>query len=689
MEQSEVIRRIREYHIIKQILSSKSVKRLIDSKDPKVAGVLAVYQSYAEFFGSIKIDSFENFDKFFRRLENNYLASGTNKKVQPNEEGYREYIRSVLGKEGLKIMVKVLSDEEISKRINTLSTDIGGKTRESNAIIVARNIADYSVVSGLRGNLSESQRKGADLEAQLDRTRQILKLTKENAATKEAVLDAISVVEANILASIAEKISDNQYLMKAIAKSTGKKINNLEEELKNVIKKASDESKNRDAAISADISTGFSGVYSRIDALGASIDASTSKKTKLKIALAATGGALAGTGITTLMFLLLSNPSQPATVPNTPGTAVDTSVYTTYIADVDTLLGDFKVMVEDNIFTQAEKDDFMGDIGAFSKKYENTQFAESSKKDADYLTNMATSVFGMSEEKIEAVKKVAELEGNITNLNNTINGLNTKNAELQATIDGYKKEVEKLNKEINELKTKLENAYTEEEVQALNVKITGLEGRVKELEGNVETLKKSNAELTTENTNLKNENSELTTENANLKNEIAELKTTNANIQSELTDTKNLLTTANNKVAELEGLVKQGAIDKAALEKTNAELRTQIEGLLGNIAELNTKLTKAAEDYQALETLYNAQGEENTTLKAELETAKNQILALEEELNSLSVASAQLVFDIYECMTGSKTTDIDLAMATVAEKLGITQTTPSTGESEMGPQPEK
>ena len=190
MEQSEVIRRIREYHIIKQILNSKSVKRLVDSKDPKVAGVLAVYQSYAEFFGSIKIDAFEDFDRFFRRLENNYTTSG-NKKVQPNEEGYREYIRSILGKEGLKKMVAILSDPDITKRIRGLSTDIGGKTRESNAIVVARGIADYSVVSGLRGNLSESQRKGSDLEEQLDRTRLVLKLTKENAATKEAVLAAI------------------------------------------------------------------------------------------------------------------------------------------------------------------------------------------------------------------------------------------------------------------------------------------------------------------------------------------------------------------------------------------------------------------------------------------------------------------------------------------------------------------
>ena len=47
MEKNEVIKRIREYHIIRDILKDKAIKA--HEKDPKYAGIIAVYQSYVDY----------------------------------------------------------------------------------------------------------------------------------------------------------------------------------------------------------------------------------------------------------------------------------------------------------------------------------------------------------------------------------------------------------------------------------------------------------------------------------------------------------------------------------------------------------------------------------------------------------------------------------------------------------------
>lgn len=385
MKQNEVIKRIREYHIIKSIMGSDSVKRLIAKKDPKVAGVLAVYDSYTEFFGGIRIDSTEDFDRFFRRLENNYLAGGKTK-VSPTEEGYQEYLRSVLGTANIDKLTTIMSEPDTQKRIVGLFREVGGKTRESNAVVVAKSVKEYSVVSGLRGNLTEAQRHGRDVESELEKVRLVLKLTKDKTLTIDQIMAALTAQESRIIAAITAAAAGNERLIRAMDRTTGRKLDQI-------------------YSATGRLEAGVSGLAESVERVEGKVDDISTKLDKKSKSTAITtgivsgvGGIALGAGVMALVFSLLSG--NPAT--QTP-TVVGNEAYDAYIASAVQLDESVYSKLSDGSFSEEDKKAVLAEVEAFIAQYATGDFKDESEAKAKTIKAMAEYLFNMEDtEEIKA-----------------------------------------------------------------------------------------------------------------------------------------------------------------------------------------------------------------------------------------------------------------------------------------------
>ena len=65
MEQKDVLKRIREYHIIKEILEDPNFIKAELDKDDSVNGIVDVFKKYVESFGKMKINELQTFDSYF------------------------------------------------------------------------------------------------------------------------------------------------------------------------------------------------------------------------------------------------------------------------------------------------------------------------------------------------------------------------------------------------------------------------------------------------------------------------------------------------------------------------------------------------------------------------------------------------------------------------------------------------
>ena len=594
MEQNEVVKRIREYHIIRDMLKEKSVVRL--AGDPNVSSLLAVLSSHVEFFGKMRMSNVETFDQFFSRLEKNYLATSSHARIKPEETAYTHYIKDVLGKSGLAQVTAVANDPDNTPRIRGLRLDLGKEVREPNSIILARDIKLYSVVSGLRGNLTESIRKNADLEAELEKVRGILKLTKESAKTKEEVLAEIDKVEKAIILSIVETAAQSDYLARSIAKSTGRKIN----EVRDLVIAASAGSAKRDAETQreiaslrkrlgglyagiAGVSKSLGGVHRRMDGLEGSMtlahtkldglgDSMTSAHGKLdeistkldrksrgatfwKVAAGAGGGLAVGVGITALVASLMSSGGGDSAV--VPGTADTTdaseiqSAYVEYMDTVDEMGLMFQNKILDGDYTEEDKAEFESSVDAFVSKYVGTMFETESAEDAKTFRSISNSVAGMSEEKRVAVANYTILLSDFNAVNATLETYKTQNADLiksnqalQTSIDNLTIKIGDLQNEIIKLQGIIATTDNAKTIQALQAKIAAYEKQVADLEKEVQ-------KVTGENTTLKGENDALKTENATLKGEVTALTNENTQLKSDLKKANDDLSAAQKTIADL------------------------------------------------------------------------------------------------------------------------------------------
>lgn len=717
MEQNDVVKRIREYHIIKGIMKEDSVRNITD--DSNMSSLISAYNSYVDFFGKMRVSNTETFDQFFSRLEKVYLADSNHRKVKTSENAYIQYLKDVLGKNGLKQVEEVANEPDNLDRIRAFRLDVGKEVRETNSVILARDVKLYSVVSGLRGNLTAVTRKNGNLEAELKKVRDILKLTKENAKTKEDVVAELDKLQTEILKEIVETASQSDYLAKAIAKSSGRKIN----EVRDMIIATSGASAKRDAitqgklddlhnemiSLSANVYGGEARIRSDISGLDAKVDEVNGKVDQIsntinknsksmafwKKAGLIAGGFAGGVGVTALVASMLGSGNTPAPQPTPDNSNIDNSAYVEvgYLESFNHLNELLNGYVMDGDFSDEEKTKFQSDIDKFVKKYENSSLAEGSKNDAQKLKELADSIYSMSDDKKEAIGKIATLDTKLTQANasletykNTNAELLNKNSELSASVQNLTVKIGELEAKIKELGEIIANTDNAKTIQELQAKIEGYENQVAELNGQVER-------LTGEKSQLETEKGQLQTEKAQLESQVNNLTAENARLEQSLNNANNELRTAQNTIStitaeknELQARYDAGQITQQELntkiqqlEDNEASLKTQVESLTRQIADLNNKLNSKIAEYNTLVENYNNLSGEKTAIAEQLVEAQNKIANLESQLENLTVNSAELIFNIYEYLTGEQTSDIETAMKYVSKTLGITTIAPSTG----------
>lgn len=407
--------------------------------------------------------------------------------------------------------------------------------------------------------------------------------------------------------------------------------------------------------------------------------------------------------------------------------------YNSDLAGLDSALYGY---LADASYEAAEKTEFEGLVQDFLDKYASTTLKARSEIDADVMKTLSTRISEMSELKQQAIGELATEKGKVTDLNNQIVALRSENNTLAATNKDYadritalEAQVEELSGKIDELMNKIANAPTDAQVQALLAQIGELEGKITDLNSQVSSLEGQVSTLTTENAELKAKNEELTTEVSNLKTENAGLKADLDAANTTIDSLNQVVDILKTEKASLEEQLKNKDITIAEyeariaeLEAIETELRAQIQDLTEQIAEIAEELEekkdaynklveeleaakariaeleaekKALEedlknnyiskaDYDAKVAELNAEIEankaliaENAELQRQLAEARAQIVALEEQLAGSSVEATNLVFDIYEYITGTKTNDIATAMKVISEQLGITTVPPS------------
>lgn len=717
MEQNDVVKRIREYHIIKGIMKEKSVQSIAD--DSNMSSLISAYNSYVDFFGKMRISSNETFDQLFSRLEKVYLVDDSHKKVKTSENAYIQYLKDVLGKSGLKQVTEAVNEPDNLDRIRAFRLDVGKEVRETNSVILARDVKLYSVVSGLRGNLTAVTRKNGDLEAELEKVRGILKLTKENAKTKEDVIAELDKVQTEILKEIVENASQSDYLAKAIAKSTGRKIN----EVRDMVMNASTASARRDAktqgkiddlhnemiSLTANVYGGearirgdIAGIDAKLNGIDGKLDQisdATNKNSKSlafwKKAGLIAGGFAGGVGVTALVASMLGSGNTPAPQPTPDNGNIDNSAYVEvgYLESINHLNELLNGYVMDGDFSEDEKAKFESDIDSFVKKYENSSSAEGSKKDAQKLKELADSIYAMSDEKKEALGKIVTLENDLTIANtsletykNTNVEILNKNGELSASVQNLTNKIEELEAKIEELGEIIANTDNAKTIQELQAKIEGYEKQVADLTGQVQTLTGEKSQLETENGTLKTEKAQLEAQVNSLKNDNAQLTQDLNKANSDLSTAQNTISALTAEKNELQAKYDAGQITEKELnekiqklEASEASLKAQVESLTKQIASLNNKLNAKISEYNKLVENYNKLDGEKSAIASQLVDAQNKIADLENQIENLTVNSAELIFNIYEYLTGEQTSDIETAMKYVSNTLGITTTTPSTG----------
>lgn len=377
---NETVKKIRDFHIIRKILKDMTAEQ---KRDPKIAGLVAAYDAYVKFFGGIRIDQWEDFDRLFSRLEKVYIAGDESKKVQPEAEGYTHYIKNVLGDSVLDKFGEILDQPENKERMADFYLEVGRK-QESTALVVARAVRDYAKLSNVMMNYHESVAAGHKKDEQIEKLRVLLKYSKDKALTIDQIIEEVGKMESRLIAKIIENTpKSNDDLIKGIAILTGRKVNEIKALMEagdGKILAAIGEIKAPISGMVVDlgtVKTDVAHIKGKVDVMASDIEEikkNTSRYSAGKTAMIATIGAL---GITALYGVggIIYNTVTP-----------DKMTESALLADYMNLVNVINGLQTDGI-TDAEKQQFIDEnLKAFLDKYKGTNLEEKSKECADALT---------------------------------------------------------------------------------------------------------------------------------------------------------------------------------------------------------------------------------------------------------------------------------------------------------------
>lgn len=183
------------------------------------------------------------------------------------------------------------------------------------------------------------------------------------------------------------------------------------------------------------------------------------------------------------------------------------------------------------------------------------------------LTRNSLKALGIESEKIDAI-----IDGHVE----TVNGLKSKNEELQAELDKAKTAVSERDK----YKGDLEKAKTHiSELEAKSANTGDIESERDQLKNEVDTLKAEIEKFTTERDTSNTELTSLREKVATFETEKANLTETATKAQKELEDYKALIET------EKTNTVKRNAVRDAL--RANGVARTEFQDLIINALDLN------------------------------------------------------------------------------------------------------
>lgn len=640
MKQKDIIKKIREYHIIRDIVANPEVQDLqktdISSlvETTPVDNLVAVFNAYVDFFGAIDIGG-ESFDEYFSRLKTNYDSKGK-EIVKPSNLEYGKYIKKVLGSEGLDNVTEAFSVPDVAKEIRGLSLDVGKNTRESNAIVVVRALEAYSKVNGLKTQIEEAKSDSANLKDKLNQAEKLLAVKNASSLTEEQVIAKLTELEDKYKSSIEESAKESNYLSVAIAKSSGKKLNEILDTLKNF----SNDSHKRDTEILSAIEQSDANNKKEFNEMKEMLNKkSTGKKIAAGVGIAALAG-VAGFS----MGLLVNNSQEPEPIPSNNDNKND-SAYVEFVNDYNGLHTSLNNYIADNVYNNSEKAQFESSVDKFAAKYEGTAYKDESQEKADFLKDMSANLAGMNGSDASLIEKAE-----------------------------YLKEYNQLRGEFNSIIE--DKKVTDEEYS----NFSGENGFAKNF---------ASKYANTDYKDQSEQDSQILINYLDLLNDNADLSEQIAIVSAELETAKNTIKDLNQQKDELQAKYDVGVLTEkqlreeiARLEKSEAELGKQVAELTSDIADLNEQLAEKIAEYNELFDAYNDLNAENTTLRGQLTAAENTIKDLESQIASTTNEAAELIFDIYEYITGETTTDLAQAMQIVSEQLGITTIEPSTPDVE-------
>ena len=684
MENKTILKRLKQYHALKFILSQKNVQEFMEReiRDNKFgyARVLTIFKDYVDQFGLIKVGrDREPIDKYVGRFVRNYKTLGDSIfSSNPTHDSYIDFLNAAFGwsnpadapKNIQAIGEAIERDPALKRSLDEIHLAAGRSDGRTNIDILADSVMHIATNAGLRGNVSELERALAEQ-----------KVTARTQSEKQSIKIKDLLAEIKTLTDIARlnegAVSD---ILKKTKKATGRAT----------------------AATIAEVRKGFSIVGGRFDALDAAVagvggkvdDVHSTIKKRVKVAKKMNVGHIihwivttlgTGAAIILLAILLGKTPSLPA------GTQYESLLddLKTYISAEGLELSDFRAELSrlgasglDTAEVQTLEDKITG-YAATDRNQDDPAYAAvttTSQMRTDLNYAVLSHAYGQLEaENLMNSASAAELEAYkayIAGENSEYSDFRTQYTSLAGDADGLTDADEVV---LNDLITKyaatddiatygysstetmnltLTNGVYERVIAGLNTEIAGYTAQVDALNAQIDGLKKQVETLQS--------NPDAAT--------AEQIKALSAQIEA-LQETVDKLFTENDKLyQQIEALQEQ--LENANLSteeraKLEAELAAAQQTILEKDQLLDEKeeelagLKKANEELAAENAELKAENEElkieNAELKAEIESLKSEVDDLTsqvEELKSQDVVDKKTIDDL-NAMIDSLNAEID------------------------------
>ena len=704
MENKAILKRLKQYHYLKFILSQKNVKEFMEREIRDntfgYSGVLTVFKNYVDTFSLIRVGTDrEPIDKYVGRFVRNYKTLGDSVfSSNPSHETYIDFLNAAFGwanpadapKNIQAIGLAIESDPVLRTQLDDIHLAAARSDGRTNVDILADSVLHIATSAGLRGNVSE-------LERALREQKASAKIGAKNQSIKIKDLLA-QIKDLKDISAMNEQAVDQ--ILKTTKKTTGRATSVIIAEMRSQFSIIGGRLDSLDSA--------FTTFDTKLGDIHSSLVSSSKKAKKMNIGHIIHWAAdILGTGaiLTLLILLLAKNPAM---------TDVDLQAYfndfNTYSTEEVVELSSFRNELEQfrvSGFDTTALGTLEGRIVEYAKTDRN-------QDDPAYVAVTTTStmrselnyaVLGSAYSALEAENKINQASAEeldaikkyIANENGEYSAFRTEYANLANDADGVTVSDEEILKGLiaqyaatddiatygysstETMTLQLNNGVYQRVIAGLNAEIATYAGQVSGLQQEIDDLKSgiftSAAmqdlmdkidELMAQNQELSNKISALESqlddallsaqEKAALESQLAETRAQLAEkeeallvsqaeverLQQENADLTSQLANANSRVEELTDKVAELEDEAVVDKKTIDDLNEQINRLNSQIDQLEKELADQLANGLISQEEYQKALDEIAGLKSELEDAKETISELEGENSNLKAENEAL-----------------------------------------------